>query len=140
LQPTLYGRTPKPDVERRFRDQDPAGRLAATLIERCLAYSVDACNFDALMRAVVEDRLLPGRGVAGVVYVPQFGEPLGPDQGSNVTGQDRQEQPGDDSLSADDLIADERAPDGPAPEAWREVVFEEARAHYVFWEDYREGP
>src|SRR5262245_55454083 len=29
LQPTLYARTPKPDVERRFRDQDPTGRLAA---------------------------------------------------------------------------------------------------------------
>ena len=29
LQPTLYSRTPRPDVERRFHDQDPTGRLAA---------------------------------------------------------------------------------------------------------------
>src|SRR5262249_42971061 len=63
LLPTLYARTPKPDVERRFRDQDPAGRLAAVLLERCLANAVDAFNFDAVMRAVVQDRLLPGRGV-----------------------------------------------------------------------------
>ena len=50
LQPTLYARTPKPDVERRFHDQDPVGRLAAILLERCLAYAVDAFNFDAVMR------------------------------------------------------------------------------------------
>ena len=72
LQPTLYARTPRPDVERRFHDQDSTGRLAAILIERCLAYAVDASDFDAVMRAVVEDRLLPGRGVARVVYVPHF--------------------------------------------------------------------
>ncbi len=68
LAPTLYARTPKPDVERRFHDQDPVGRLAAILLERCLAYALDAFNFDAVMRAVVEDRLLPGRGVARVLY------------------------------------------------------------------------
>jgi hypothetical protein len=137
LQPTLYGRTPKPDVERRFRDQDPIGRLAATLIERCLSYAIDACNFDALMRAVVEDRLLPGRGGARVVYVPHFGEPLGSDQESDVrsagdqeTGVGSKDEQGDDNLAPDDLT----------PETWREVVFEEVRAHYVFWEDYREGP
>ena len=59
LAPTLYARTPKPDVERRFHDQDPVGRLAAIMLERCLAYALDAFNFDAVMRAVVEDRCCP---------------------------------------------------------------------------------
>src|ERR1700730_4483894 len=55
LQPTLYARTPKPDVERRFRDQDLAGRLSALLVERCLAYTIDSFAFYTVMRAVVED-------------------------------------------------------------------------------------
>src|SRR5262249_33531423 len=94
LLPTLYARTPKPDVERRFHDQDPVGRLAAILLERCLLYAVDAFSFDAVMRAVVEDRLLPGRGVARVIYVPHFGEMLGLEDERQTTddaGQTRSE-------------------------------------------------
>jgi hypothetical protein len=70
LIPTLYGRTPKADVERRFKDADPVGRLASTLLERSLEFSLDAFDFDEVMESVVEDRLLPGRGAARVLYVP----------------------------------------------------------------------
>ena len=129
LQPTLYARTPRPDVERRFHDQDPTGRLAAILIERCLAYAVDACDFDAVMRAVVADRLLPGRGVARLVYVPHF----------------RNQEPGNRSEEDIDEAATER--EGGSTSHTRlaipgddEVVYEEVKAVYVFWEDYREGP
>jgi hypothetical protein len=126
LQPTLYSRTPRPDVERRFHDQDPTGRLAAILIERCLTYAVDAVDFDAIMRAVVEDRLLPGRGVARVVYVPHFRNkpPISNQNDERAIG------------SEDRLITDHRS---PMPED-HEVVFEEVKPVYVFWEDYREGP
>ena len=34
LQPALYSRTPKPQIERRFKDSDPLGRLAADILER----------------------------------------------------------------------------------------------------------
>src|SRR5687767_14399908 len=36
LKSTLYGRTAKPDVRRRFADKDPAAREAAEVIERSL--------------------------------------------------------------------------------------------------------
>ncbi len=129
LQPTLYARTPRPDVERRFHDQDSTGRLAAILIERCLAYAVDASDFDAVMRAVVEDRLLPGRGVARVVYVPHF-------RNRNLYLVASNQNKDGNSESEDDLITDDRL---PTPEH-DEVVYEEVKAVYVFWEDYREGP
>jgi hypothetical protein len=137
LQPTLYARTPKPDVERRFRDEDPVGRLAALLLERSLAYAIDAVNFDAVMRAVVEDRLLPGRGVARVVYVPHFGEPL-MENGQAASN----EEDADDGheTTEDDSETDPSAGIRPAVSDLREVVFEEVQARYVFWEDYREGP
>lgn len=70
LTPSLYGRPAKPEVSRRFRDQDVSGRVAATILERALEYEVEQFpDFDAAMRGVVEDRLLPGRGTAWVRFV-----------------------------------------------------------------------
>lgn len=71
LQPSLYGRAAHPEVSRRYLDQDPVGRLASTLLERALEYEVEQFpDFDAAMRGCVEDRLLPGRGVAWIRYDP----------------------------------------------------------------------
>src|SRR5262245_46715950 len=70
LNPPLYARTPKPDVRRRFLDgATPTARYAATLLERCLSFACDDHEhaFDTVMKAVVEDRLLPGRAVARVL-------------------------------------------------------------------------
>lgn len=73
LQPALYGRMPKPEVSRRFKDQDPVGRTAALILERCLEYEVEQYpEFEATMKGCVEDRLLPGRGTAWVRYEPQI--------------------------------------------------------------------
>lgn len=71
LLPSLYGRQPKPQVSRRYLDQDPVGRLASTMLERSIDYEVEKfSDFDSALKAVVEDRLLPGRGVAWVRYDP----------------------------------------------------------------------
>jgi len=65
LSPSLYGRPAKPQVGRRYKDQDPAGRLASLILERALEYEVEQFpSFDATMSGAVEDRLLPGRGTA----------------------------------------------------------------------------
>jgi hypothetical protein len=69
LKPALYGRKASPEVSRRFKDKDPVGRTAALMLERCLQYEVDQyTDFDTAMKYAVEDRLLPGRGVAWVRY------------------------------------------------------------------------
>ena len=71
LFPALYGRMAKPEVSRRYMDQDPVGRLASTMLERVVEYEVTQFgDFDSAMRGVVEDRLLPGRGTAWVRYEP----------------------------------------------------------------------
>lgn len=73
LKPSLYGRTAKPQVSRRFKDADPVGRLASLILERCLEYETEQYPwFDAAMEASVEDRLLPGRGIAWVRYEPHI--------------------------------------------------------------------
>lgn len=124
LAPTLYARTPKADVQRRFLDPDDTGRLASLLLERAISYSLDNSGFDAVMEAVVQDRLLPGRGTARVMYVPHFGDPIEPD----VEEFGEAEEAGTDVDNPGDA------------EPAREVVYEEAIITYVYWEDYREGP
>lgn len=69
LFPSMYGKTPKAEIERRHKDQDPVGRTAAQILERALQYELDNYpDFDQAMRAAVMDRLLPGRGVSWVRF------------------------------------------------------------------------
>jgi len=92
LYPALYGRMAKPEVSRRYSDQDPVGRLASTMLERVIEYEVTQfSDFDSAMQGVVQDRLLPGRGTAWVRYEPiivneqpeQMG--LDPQEGVEIT-------------------------------------------------------
>ena len=79
LRGVIYQKTPVPDVRRRFIDKDPVGRIAAQTLQRGLSFCVDAYDFDGVMGDVVEDYLLPGRGVAKIKYVPTFAPMTGPD-------------------------------------------------------------
>lgn len=79
LRPAVYARTPKPVVVRRFKDQDPIGKETSEILERALEYAVDVYDFDDVMRSVVEDRLIPGRGVARVLYEPIMTKAIGMD-------------------------------------------------------------
>lgn len=69
LFPAIYAKTPKAEVERRFRDADPVGRTASQILERSLSYELENyTDFDSAVRCAVLDRLLPGRGVAWVRF------------------------------------------------------------------------
>jgi hypothetical protein len=115
LKPVLYGRTPQPDVARRHKDEnDPVALMGAQILEAALDYEQDIEEFDACMQQVVEDRLLPGRGVARVFYEPEFGE----------EEEDPDGEPDEDGN----------------PATFRPVKNERAPIRYVFWEDYRETP
>lgn len=72
LKPVLYARNPKPDIQRRFKDADPVGRVASDVLERSAAYFVDTDHFAGTAQQVVLDYLLPGRGTLWVRYVPHM--------------------------------------------------------------------
>ena len=73
LVPSCYSRLPQPDVGRRFRDQDPVGRVASLILERALTFEIEHYpDYRATMREAVQDRFLPGRGVAWARYEPHF--------------------------------------------------------------------
>ena len=71
LLPALYGKTPKAEVSRRWKDQDPVGRTAAMILERALQFELDhKRDYDNAVKHAVVDRLLPGRGTAWVRFDP----------------------------------------------------------------------
>lgn len=72
--PALYNQTPKPDVRRRYRDQDPSGKYISEVIERSLSYTMDAYDLDRIMKLTVKDSQIVGRGVDRVKYKPTFAE------------------------------------------------------------------
>jgi hypothetical protein len=116
LKPTLYARTPKPDIAPRFIDQDEGVvRLAAQILERTLTYLCDRHDIDSVLRSVVEDRLLPGAGFARVKYEPTYGEP----------------EPDPDAAAPEE---------GKEPVTYRPVKSETVRWVYAFWEDVAWGP
>src|SRR5687768_17968604 len=72
LLPAVYNSAPQPDVRRRFRDDDPVGKAASTVLERAISYAIDTEDFYDTLEDSVLDMLLPGRGLARVKYEPVF--------------------------------------------------------------------
>lgn len=70
--PAIYAKLPVCLIERRYRDRDPIGRVAADIMERCTNTTLDMSSVDETLRLVRDDSLLPGRGTAWVRYDPKF--------------------------------------------------------------------
>ena len=61
--PALYAKNPKPDIQRRFKDDDPIGRVTSSVLERSVSYFVDTDFFAGTVRGSVLDYLLSGRAI-----------------------------------------------------------------------------
>jgi len=117
LKPAIYAQTPKAEVERRFLDKDPVGRLASDALERTINYFLHTTPFGSVMRQTRNDYLLVGRGVPWVRYVPTFKQ-AGPT--------------GDGQVTDDVKIGDEASADEPL----EELDYETVTADYVHWKDF----
>lgn len=124
LKGTLFARMAKPDVRRRYLDQDPAGRKVATLLERALEYSNDVNDEEDIIAACIEDSLLPGRGVIWVEYerVEVEVERLAP------------------VMDGDVMRVDEFGVPVVEPVMETETGDQRCWFEYLHWEDYRESP
>lgn len=127
MRPALYHSTPKPDVRRRFRDEDPEGKVASTVLERGLAFSIDSYDFDQVMTLGVLDLLLPGRTVTRVRYEPTFTptipQPAGthPETGAQVYTPDQLDEQGQ-------------------PKPFDKITYQAVSCEHVAWKDFRRGP
>ena len=71
MRPSLFSQTPKPDIRRRYRDDDPVAKQGARVIERSLEFIMDPEFYDFGIQSVM-DYLLPGRTVSKVRYLPLY--------------------------------------------------------------------
>jgi hypothetical protein len=124
--PALYGRTPRAQVERRWKDKDPVARTAATILERALQYEIDNnADFDHSIKLAVMDRLLPGRGVNWVRFESKSVETIN-------EGMEKPE--GEDAEDYSDTEGVEMYEGQP------EKNIETTPVDYVYWEDFRCTP
>ena len=127
IQPAIFARLPRPDVSRRFRDNDPIGRVASMMLERALEFELEHYgDYKSAMNNSVLDRLLGGRGVAWVRYEPHIvGEEAdmaegAPEDGYSVT---------EDTDEAETL-------EGMENESQERIEYECAPVDYVHWKDF----
>jgi hypothetical protein len=127
ITPAVFARLPRPDVSRRFRDNDPIGRVASMMLERALEYEIEHYqDYASAMKQAVQDRLLGGRGTAWVRYEPHIvGQAAGmgedaPDDGFQVT---------EDTDEAE-------TEGGIYRENEERIEYECAPVDYVYWRDF----
>lgn len=114
LKAATFARMPKPDVSRRFRDNDPVGRVAAMILERALDFEITHYpDYRDTLTSAIYDRFLGGRGVSWARYEPHIRAMGGPDDGSQIT-EDQDE----------------------APEIEEQLEYECAPTDYVHWRDF----
>jgi len=120
ITPAVFARLPRPDVTRRFKDNDPIGRVACMLLERALEYELEHySDYKTAMDSSVFDRMIGGRGTAWVRYEPHI-----------VASE--QELP-EDGLEVSDVIDDmDESPD----ETQEEIEYECAPVDYIHWRDF----
>lgn len=128
LGPATYARTPQANVSRRFKDEDPVGRLASEILERCLNSSAETYGFDQVMKQARDSYLLLARGQAWERYVPHWGE-----QRTNVFLTDNTYT--DDTGQAHDEENVKHDAEGPhVMEPY--VKYEETCTDYISWDDF----
>jgi hypothetical protein len=123
IQPAIFARLPRPDVSRRFRDNDPIGRVASMMLERALEFEIEHYgDYKSAMNNAVLDRLLGGRGVAWVRYEP------------HIVGE-TEDMP-DDGLEVTEDSDDAETPEAMETESQERIEYECCPVDYVHWRDF----
>ena len=127
ITPAVFARLPRPDVSRRFRDNDPIGRVASMMLERALEYEIEHYgDYASAMKQAVQDRLLGGRGTSWVRYEPHItGEAGGESEGAP-----------DDGYQITEDIDEAETEGGIHRENQERIEYECAPVDYVHWRDF----
>jgi len=127
ITPAVFARLPRPDVSRRFRDNDPIGRVASMMLERALEYEIEHYgDYASAMKQAVQDRLLGGRGTAWVRYEPHIvGQAAGMGEGAP-----------DDGFQVTEDTDEAETEGGIYRENEERIEYECAPVDYVYWRDF----
>jgi len=125
ITPAVFARLPRPDVTRRFRDNDPIGRVASMMLERALEYEIEHYgDYASAMKSAVQDRLLGGRGTAWVRYEP------------HIVGEAESEDIPEDGLQVTEDTDEAKTEGGIYRENQERIEYECAPVDYVYWRDF----
>lgn len=127
ITPAVFARLPRPDVSRRFRDNDPIGRVASMMLERALEYEIEHYgDYASAMKQSVQDRLLGGRGTSWVRYEP------------HIVGKEGGEADGapEDGFQVTEDIDEAETEGGIYKEDQERIEYECAPVDYVHWRDF----
>ena len=122
IRPALISAVPSPEVRQRYKKDDPAARVGAKIIERAIEFSLDTYDFIKYGKSLVQDVLLPGRGVSRVRYIPTF------EKRQRKVPQKMTEVDGETVFKEQET------------EDFEELVYEEVRAERVPWKWFRMDP
>ena len=126
ITPAIFARLPRPDVSRRFRDNDPVARVASMMLERALDYEITHySDYKSAMSQSVLDRLLGGRGTSWVRYEPHIA-------GAGTEGEDVPE----DGLQITEDTDEAETEGGIHQEDQERIEYECAPCDYVYWRDF----
>jgi hypothetical protein len=126
ITPAIFARLPRPDVSRRFRDNDPVARVASMMLERALDYEITHYgDYKSAMNQSVLDRLLGGRGTSWVRYEPHIA-------GASTEGEDVPE----DGLQITEDTDEAETEGGIYREDQERIEYECAPVDYVYWRDF----
>jgi hypothetical protein len=125
--PAIFARLPRPDVSRRFRDNDPVGRVASMMLERALDYELEHyTDYKSAMSSAVFDRMIGGRGTAWVRYEPHIVAESTPTLG----------MPEDGVQVTEDIDEADESQSGLENESVERIEYECAPVDYVHWRDF----
>ena len=129
ITPAIFARLPRPDVSRRFRDNDPIGRVASMMLERALDFELEHYgDYKSAMKSAVFDRLIGGRGTAWIRYEPHITKTGVGDDGVQIT---------EDVEDGEGMDQDMSGMAGlPEDQYEEEIEYECAPIDYVHWRDF----
>jgi hypothetical protein len=134
LKPAVYSRPPRVEVARRFKDQNDVGRVASMILERVIDYELrQYSDYHSALSNAIDDRLLPGRGVAWIRYEPKIETVEEPQITDDVENEGYAPGQGETGLEENGLAGEDAEP-------LEQVTDERTPVDYVFWEDFAHLP
>ena len=132
LAPALYNNVPRPVVQRRFKDDDPLGKVASDVARRSLEFLIDNelgdyTPFDDLMTQAVLEALVPGEGVTWFKYDASIVEQ--PEPNNPTEGQEDQTGEGEVEAQQGEIH----------PEPLEQVEYETVCGEAVPWDRFLHG-
>lgn len=132
LGPAVLSKSPKIEVNRRYYDKDPIGRLSSAVLERATSYEMDVTDFFGEALKSRDDYLLVGRGTLWQRYEPII------ERAAQDPDNEDNDLPGNEGITTPSPGVEAMgANGGPSLD---QVIGENAPVDYVHWKDFLHGP